>query len=227
MWSTDGQKIGMGIDHTLEIIDGNLIYTKTPNAAGTEWLKSATGNLLIDSTTSIYDDTYDGDLYTASTTWANAKAQTTPTEYDQAGVTLEGGINYQNSTHISIRRTWYFFDTSSLGSGATVNSCSSFHYVSTASSGTATVAAGTQSDKTDASTWSCLGYGGSAYGTFSIASTGAFYEAVWNSTGIAAVNVTGTTQICAMETAHDWDNVTPADDYLFSVTAYDADSGDP
>lgn len=154
------------------------------------------------------------------------------------GNITNGGFCYDfDGTNYGIDRFWMHYDTSSIGSGATIQSAfQRFHGTSTSSANTNSdtvevVASSVVSNTTLASTdWGNLGT--TSYGSISFASynTAGDNDITINSTGLAAISKTGTTKFAA-RTLNDINATTPTgrnsktfDSHLLSVT-YTISSG--
>jgi len=111
--------------HTLEEINGRLIYTKYPTRKGQDDLVLASYPILIDTTT-FYSKTADG--YVSQTRvigWdgchdaADGSFSDNASDYNISAMYASHESNKLEST--AITRSFFYFDTSTLGAGATIS----------------------------------------------------------------------------------------------------------
>ena len=130
MWSgEDGitEAASGEIGHRLYEQGGVYYYEKAPTEQGREWLAEQDGPLYIDGTT-YYGDKADGYVRSTATTWADARNASAGTAYSNI-VTQTGLYNALIGTTYRIDRAFFYFDTSAIGDGYDVVSCSFYFYI--------------------------------------------------------------------------------------------------
>jgi hypothetical protein len=131
MWSgEDGitEAASREIEHRLYEQGGVIYYEKTPTERGREWLASQDAPLYIDGTL-YYGNTSDGYVESRENTWLDARSASVGTEsaVDGSYVVLR---NAYLSPQYRITRCFFYFDTSGIGAGYDVVSCTFYGYSS-------------------------------------------------------------------------------------------------
>ncbi len=105
---------------------GQIIFQKSPNETGKEWLKENTGVLLNIDGTAYYSSTKDGYIQNNDmTSWASCRSAET------GSIKSDGGSQHSaacaaggyGGSMWSITRSFFYFDTQGIDDGATVDSC--------------------------------------------------------------------------------------------------------
>ncbi len=156
------------------------------------------------TTIQIYSSTADGFIWADG---SGARTATTGNGVNATSVTNLMGylsVNY-DSSFIRYYRAFFYFDTSTIPSGATINSvklyinCTAIDQVP--SIPTISAQKGTQASTLTVDDWD--NFSGNYYGYTAVSSTGLFYIN-FNSTGISDLNLSGITKICLKEYDHDY-----------------------
>lgn len=212
MWDELGDE-SRGINHTLKYSGNKLIYTKSSNADGEQWLQSATEPLYIDAVI-YYGDTGDGLSYKQSGAWPTARGSSTQTgaidNFDYNANT--SSAKYDGSLFYYTYRGWFWFDTSAIGAN-TVTSASLFLYGYGLGESSVCAMQSTQPN-TGIGNWLHNAFAGSEYGHTASWSIVGYNEIVFNSTGMSDLVTDGTTPICTREYDHDYLNSTPTTHYM-------------
>ncbi|MCK5017979.1 MAG: hypothetical protein KAS32_13065 [Candidatus Peribacteraceae bacterium] len=198
-------RVFRGVTHTLEEIDGKLIYTKFPNEQGKDDLLLSTFPIFIDADT-FYAPTTDGDIrnlvYSDWTTCRNAETGEEAFPDDVYGFVARA--QEEKGTYIC-HRGYFMFDTSTIGSGQVVTAASLHlhgHFVGTPDAGHICVQKGTHGDTLTVEDYDAF------TGVYYAKKTGwnntAYNEFVFNATGMGDVEMEGTTYVVAREYDHDY-----------------------
>lgn len=166
--------------------------------------------LIIDDSATFYSTTSDGIVgYTAVADWDTCHDALTG---DYVNDSVAGGQAamvaewYARYTWYNIYRSFFYFDTSSLGAGATVTAVTFSLYGAEKQESDVCAMKGTQADPlTDADFDS---FTGSEYGHVSWA-TEQYNNIVFNAQGRADIEIEGITKICAREYTHDYLDASP------------------
>lgn len=207
MWDDNGN-ISYDIHHKLIEIDGAIYYEKKPTEDGCKWLKSSNGVKYIDSAV-YYSELLDGFSSRTSGTWMDAIGGSSITSKSNTttGTTQSYARSqkYNETTYICVR-SWFWFDTSGIGSGNIVNSAIFYARGWYAGWEKVCLTKSTQSDII--ASWTSNACSGSEYGNISWNPNG--YNAIeLNSTGLSDIDTTGTTKICLREYNYDYLGVEP------------------
>jgi hypothetical protein len=161
-------------------------------------------------------------------TWSSVRGATTGVGVDTSGMYIhmisDYLYNYDGGTYTSVFRGFLSFDTSSIPSGATINSVSLTIYVANTGGGGQTLVAqqGTQGSTLGTADFDNLT--GSSYGT--VAANAVGYKTInFNATGRAGINKDGITKIVLREYGHDYGNISPSSGVRHLVGIYSANAG--
>lgn len=173
----------------------------------------------------------------AATSWSNARSGTscsTKTADDTSATsTLQVALNVGGPNWVAtIERFLFLFDTSSLGSGATISSATVGLYVTAKGSGAQSVAVNIYSSA-PASNTGLVAADYDTTGTTAYASniaitsitTSAYNTFTLNSTGIAAISKTSITKFSLKEALYDAGGTTPTSGLNETLSAGMADTG--
>ena len=173
----------------------------------------------------------------AATSWSNARSGTgcnSKTADDTSATsTLQAALNTGGPNWVAtIERFLFLFDTSSLGSGATISSATVGLYVTAKSSGAQSAAVNIYSSA-PASNTGLVAADYDTTGTTAYASniaitsitTSAYNTFTLNSTGIAAISKTSITKFSLKEALYDADGTTPTTGLNETLSAGMADTG--
>jgi len=220
--------LSSNLEHTLQEIDGHLIYTKIPSKRGKDDLALAQYPILIDTNT-YYSSTADGYVrYFNAETWDEAHDAETGTEVSTITQKNDWMIaaNYtlKDETYY-INRTFFYFDTSDLPDAATITAAvMSLYRYSNAGGDESDVCAmkGTQADTLAEEDFDS--FSGSAYGYADwTGGVDRYIGITFNAQGRSDINKTGVTKICCREYSHDYLDVPHTDDGLYDNGCYFAD----
>lgn len=198
--------------------NGDITLTKVLPRA---FLETATYPVWTDTTSTFYPDpntettSVDGYIGRSATeTWATKKAAANGTQVFDSTIDLlsqgqAGGAASPNWT--TIRRSIILFDTSAIGSGATVNSATeSIYCTEKANTGLNSpkwnVYEATPVSNTSLVTGDYSRVGATAYSTditYAALTVSAYTDYVLNSTGLAAISLTGITKTSLREAVYD------------------------
>lgn len=198
--------------HTLQEIDGHLIYTKTPTREGQDDLVLANYPIYIDSNT-YYSSSADGYvIYTGGADWdtirhatdgtaANNTSESSPTSLEVVG----GGKTND------ISRSFFYFNTSDIGSGSTVTSAILSLYSTYIRDKLICVQKGTQADIL--TTADLDSFTGDYYGNVSFGTSLEYKSITFNAQGCSDIVKDGTTKLCARNYSYDYLDSPPDSDY--------------
>lgn len=167
----------------------------------------------------IYSSTADGWVYKDTCTWSTCRSAADGSSFSSTDVTNRSASTVKDVTLNAIGRGFFYFDTSSIGSGNTVTAATLnlylpsgwvFDELNDANSYITTVQ-GTQADTLSTADFDQVGstkWSDDQDLTTLAGNTNAYNTWTFNSTGQAGINVTGTTKIAVRE-GHDFDNVDP------------------
>ena len=205
-------EISQNIVHTLQEVSGHLIYIKTPTKEGQDDLVLAQYPILVDTNT-YFSSTSDNSTYLTGTDWT--------IQGDATGTAVRVANLHENSSAMDsyysakgpttqIERSFFYFDTSDLGAGATVTAAvlKIYGYLSAGSSVSAQK--GTQADPLTTADYN--NFTGSEYAHVAWA-INQYNTITFNAQGKSDVVVDGTTKICCREYTYDYGNTIPDADY--------------
>ena len=188
---------------------GNTVYFDVPEVKEYP--------LVIDPSVSPYSSAGDGTVsnMTASSSWSNCRNAGTGTAKDDTGVTNIIQTDVGFSGEKGLRRMFWAFDTSSIGSGQAVTAADLKLYGSTTSNYAISdpdlyIVSGSQASTSSLATSDFGSVGSTSFGTKTFASwSGAGYNTIsLNSSGQAAINMTGYTKL-AGRMGNDYNNTDP------------------
>lgn len=173
--------------------------------------------LVIDPSVSPYSAAGDGAVsnMTASSSWSSCRSAGTGTAKDDTGVTNIIQTDVGFSGEKGLRRMFWAFDTSGIGSGQSVTAATLNLYGSTKSNYSIAdpdlyIVSGTQSSTSSLATSDFGSVGSTSFGskTYSSWSTSGYNSITLNSSGQSAVNMTGYTKM-AGRMGNDFNNTDP------------------
>lgn len=192
------------IEHTLQEINGHLIYTKTPTKEGQDDLILAQYPILIDTNT-YYSSTSDGYVEESGTvSWADTRGETTGNIVDSDDHFSTVSMQADHSSKVGqwrINRSFFYFDTSDLGAGATVTAAVLKLYGYVESSSDVCAMKGIQADPLTTADYN--NFTGSEY-VHANWGINAYQTLTFNAQGKSDVETQGTTKICCREYTHDY-----------------------
>lgn len=196
-----------GLNHTLQEIDGHLIYTKQPTEEGKIDLLLAAYPILIDANT-YYSSTSDGRVYNAGADdWDVVHGAATGTSISNAVVSLiDAMFDDTGKGNFNISRSFFYFDTSDLGAGAVVSSAVLSLYGVTNAASDVSAQKGTQADPITTADFDS--FSGSEYAHVAWA-VDQYNDITFNAQGRSDIEVEGTTKICCREYDCDYLDVEP------------------
>ena len=173
---------------------------------------------------SINSLTSDGYISRLDTVWATAHdaiiGEDINTIDTSNGFAIEASYaNIARSNQYSLQRSFFYFNTSTLPSGAVISDTSIYLYGDSNGESNVSIQNGTQADSLVLADWDSftplVGVGGGEYGHTASWTTADYNIITFNALGISNVNKDGITKICAREYEHDYLDVAPgpADDY--------------
>ncbi len=196
------------------------------------------------------------DIAWGSVMMANGVPTAAPTNLDCYGTTADGSILYSGSSWSTVRahnggdtvvtndtdatlcmawllagsyydmRGFLYPNTAGLPDTCTPTAAVLHLYVSAVTNAAQiTVYAGTQSDTLDAVDYN-QNYTQAAWSSATSVTAGQYNNITLNAAGIAAINKTGITKMCIMESGHDVTGTTPPDATQYSVSIRYADYAD-
>jgi len=181
----------------------------------------------VDDSATFYSTTADAFVEAKATTW-NSVHGATEGYFAKTNETIDtyGAAAYSETYYI--RRLFFFFDTSSLGPGATVTAATFSIYASEAclhADSDVCAMKGTQAD--DVTTADFDSFSGEEYGHVDWTLNG-YNDITLNAAGLSDIDTEGVTKICAREYSHDYLNVTcGTGKYRNGVIYADLDSTPP
>lgn len=162
-------------------------------------------------TLTVYSAVADGRVRNYNSVWATCRNATdgdtalTNEIYNSAGISsyyFTGNSNYY------IFRSWFYFDTSSIGSG-TISAATLSLYGMTNNGSGVSVMKGTQAASLTTADFDA--FSGSVYATVASWSKTAYNDFALDATGLSDIDKAGTTKYCAREKTKDIDNSAPTD----------------
>ena len=197
MWTDDVDSLNRfcsEINHRLYEQDGVLYYEKAPNSLGRDWLLANKPTLYIDGTAYYGDPSNDAIIQASGTSWDAIHDATTATVTTNNSSGLLG-TSYSKGTY-RIYRQCYEFDTSGIADDATITAaslylkCASAIYASTVLN----VFQGFQATPPTGEDYDA--FGSTSFGKSSGDWADGTYKSIaLNSSGISAINKTGTTKL--------------------------------
>lgn len=239
MWVENAEHANHPLCHRIVKKDGKIFYVKYLDDKAKNWVgliqkhnlllpdgKTLKGKktIYIDSTT-YYTSTADGQVNGAySGTWSTARATGNTVTDTATSVIISTTASFDKQlggNGYSIRRGFFYFDTSGLPDNATVTSADfSLYKYSASNSPTICAQKGTQGSSLSASDFTA--YSGSSYGNVSTSSSG-YLTISLDSAGKSDISKTGITKICVREYTYDYLNTAPSMATAYSVTVYSAE----
>lgn len=218
------EETSQNIIHTLEEIDGKLIYTKTPIKEGRDDLVLAIYPILIDTNT-YYSTTADGYVeHTGTTSWAATRSDATGDSAVSNGLNYSAAMYARHQSKASdwtIVRSFFYFDTQDLPDEATITGAVLKLYGITNADSDVSAQKGTQAASLTTADFDS--FSGSEYGHVT---WGIVYKSItFNATGKSEIVKDGTTKICCREYTHDYSDSAPSDT-TYSNGCYYADKAD-
>lgn len=181
------------------IVDGaDAFLEKTVTKA---FLDSSVGDVLTDTTTSYYAGAGDGRVGNSGTVWSTVRGASTGDDSQDSESYRDNFFQtYKSGSTYLIQRDYYPVDTSGIGSGKQVDSATFNFYLQKAqdanSSGLTLVPTSQASTSSLATTdFGSVGSTSFGSGTFAGWTNNAMNSITLNSSGLAAINMTGATKI--------------------------------
>ena len=198
------------IQHSLEEIDGHLIYTKIPTENGKDDLLLAQYPISIDTNT-YYSSTKDGYISKSDLDiWADTRSASSGGYLSDNDAYGANSIAGTSSKHFYIHRSFFYFDTSDLPTAASITAATFSLYGYGTSESAVSVQKGTQADTLTLADFD--NFSGSEYGHVTWG-TGAYKDISFNTQGKSDIQKDGTTKLCAREYTHDYSNSEPDTTY--------------
>jgi len=193
-----------------------------------QWLKDSVGAVTIDPT--YYSSTSDGYVDSGTQSGFNAAHGADPgdTASDNDSSLSDAMTVSKSLSQYRIYRSFFYFDTSGIDDGATINSTDLKIYGYSNADSTVHAQKGTQGASLDTDDFQA--FSGSSYGSTSWA-TGSYNTITFNATGEGDIDKTGTTKVCCRE-ASDYNDSDPGASksngcYYADDSGSNADNRDP
>jgi len=202
-----------------------------------EYFKNAVFPVYTDHPTDYYSSTKDGYVSYSNSDWQTAHDAVTGSGVSDT--ITDGNLPRAFKmtfpfTNCYFYRTFYYFDTSGIGTGNLVVSCDLKLYVSAVGGNGSSVAAQKGTQAATLTTADYDAFSGSAYGYIASASTNQYNTISFNATGCSEVVRDGETKICCREYDHDYSNSEPdaqndcyVHSYFTEDTGSNGDNRDP
>jgi hypothetical protein len=202
-----------GIDHTLQYINDRLIYTKSLNAIGRDWIANNPGPYYIDADI-YYGETTDGLTYSQAITWAGARDKIIPTQAIDSLLSNANAMSskYDKFVFYYVYRSWFEFDTSTIGVANDIVSASVNIRGYLYNGDGVLIQNSIQADGVE--NWTHDAFDGEEFGHLTSWDITGYNQIPFNFHGRSCIQKGGTTKICAREYKYDFLNVTPDDAFL-------------
>jgi hypothetical protein len=217
--------IGISIRYELQA-DGSVLLTKLIPAT---WLERATYPVTADVTLSLYAGAGDGTLGKVCATWSSchdASVSDGSANYTGTDASVEVDKAQAGGSQYGLSHNWYPIDTSSIPASASISSANLNLFaenINNSSGGLDLyVVAGTQAATSSLSTSDFPNLGTTAWSSAvsgSSLTNNAYNAFALNSTGIAALNLSGWTKF-ALREKNDFDNSAPTETSIVALAAY-------
>jgi len=220
----NNKDISREIKHSLEEIDGHLIYTKIPTENGKDDLLLAQYPILIDTNT-YYSSTADGTVNkNDGDDWDEIQDATAGTYVNSSAASSIAGIASGSSKYYYAIRFFFYFDTSDLPTTATITNAVLGIYGYSLNDSIVSAQKGTQASTLTLADFD--NFSGSEYGHVSWA-LNQYNSITFNTQGKSDIEKDGTTKICCREYTYDYSNSSPSDVYENGLYLADDTSSSP